>query len=116
MLLNGQQIIGGRSVAEGSATFFGRNPATGEPTTPTVHEATLAEVDEALRTADRAFEAYRVVSGDRIAAQSNAACRTGVPTTSIRFRSLVPRPASSARRRVLSQLSKGAVPRSAIGS
>jgi len=68
MLLNGQQIIGGRSVAEGSATFFGRNPATGEPTTPTVHEATLAEVDEALRTADRAFEEYRVVSGERIAA------------------------------------------------
>jgi alpha-ketoglutaric semialdehyde dehydrogenase len=68
MALQGQQIIGGRFVAQGPATFFGRNPATGEPTTPPIHEATPAEVDEAMRTADAAFEEYRVVAAERGAA------------------------------------------------
>ncbi len=67
MVLHGQQIIGGRSVATGSATFFGRHVATGEPTTPPVHEATPAEVDEAMRTADEAFEEYRHIGSERIA-------------------------------------------------
>lgn len=68
MVLNGRQIIAGQSVTRGSKTFLGRNPATGEPTTPPLFEATMDEVDQALRVADDAFEEYRAVGGERIAA------------------------------------------------
>src|ERR1019366_5159760 len=46
----------------------------------------------------------------------NSASLMGVPITSICLRSRVPTPSSSARRSVLSQVSNGAVPRSAMGS
>src|ERR1035437_8868233 len=52
----------------------------------------------------------------RSPAKSNLASTIGVPATSIRLRSRVPSPASSARRSVLSLFSNGGVPRSAIGS
>src|SRR5262249_48869545 len=48
--------------------------------------------------------------------KSNCAVLIGVPSTSICRRSRVPTPRLSARRSVLSQFSKGMVPRSAIGS
>lgn len=68
MDLHGCQIIAGRAVAGGTVTFHGRNPATGEETTPPVHEATSVEVDQALRAADAAFEDYRQLGGERIGA------------------------------------------------
>jgi alpha-ketoglutaric semialdehyde dehydrogenase len=68
MDLHGRQIIAGQAVAVGKVTFVGRNPATGEPTTAAVHEATEAEVDRALRVADEVFDAYRGLGGERIAA------------------------------------------------
>jgi NADP-dependent aldehyde dehydrogenase len=68
MELHGRQIIAGQAVAEGGRTFVGRNPATGEAVTPPVHEATAAEVDRALEAADAAFDAYRGLGGERMAA------------------------------------------------
>lgn len=67
MQLHGRQIIAGASVAQGPVTFHGLNPATGETTTPPVHEATAIEVDRALDAADAAFEEYRHLGGGRIA-------------------------------------------------
>jgi hypothetical protein len=52
----------------------------------------------------------------RIPAKSKRTCSIRLPTTSMRFRSRVPMPASSASFIVLSQVSNGGVPRSAIGS
>ncbi len=68
MELHGRQIIAGEAVAEGKTTFVGRNPSTGEATTAPVHEATEAEVDRALQAADQAFDAYRGLGGETIAA------------------------------------------------
>lgn len=67
MQLHGRQIIAGRPVARGTATFRGLNPANGEPTTPPVHEATADDVDEALAAAEGAFDEYRQLSGPQIA-------------------------------------------------
>ncbi|HOC16813.1 MAG TPA: aldehyde dehydrogenase (NADP(+)) [Vicinamibacterales bacterium] len=67
MTLHGCQIIAGRAVAAGPDTFLGRNPATGEATTPPVHEATSVEVDQALEAADAAFDDYRRLGAERIA-------------------------------------------------
>jgi 2,5-dioxopentanoate dehydrogenase len=68
MALHGCQLIGGETVASGSRTFVGRNPATGEATTPPIHQAEAAEVDRALRAADAAFDDYRTMGAERIAA------------------------------------------------
>lgn len=68
MDLHGCQIIAGRPVAAGPGTFQGRNPVTGEPATPPVHEATGAEVDAALVAADAAFDEYRRMGSGGIAA------------------------------------------------
>ena len=46
----------------------------------------------------------------------NNASRTGVPTSSIRFKSRGPTPNSSASCSVLSHFSKGGAPRTAMGS
>jgi len=68
MELHGRQIIAGTTSAEGGRTFLGRNPATGQVTTPPIHEASLAEVDRALQLADAAFDAYRGLGPERAAA------------------------------------------------
>lgn len=67
MRLHGCQIIAGRAVAGGPDTFHGRNPATGDQTTPPVHEGTEIEVDGALEAAAAAFEEYRRLGGERTA-------------------------------------------------
>ncbi len=66
MQLHGRQLIGDETSADGATTFLGRNPASGEATTPPVHEATLAEVDRALRLAESAFDGYRALGPERI--------------------------------------------------
>ncbi len=67
MGLHGCQIIAGRTVARPSSTFFGCNPATGERTTPPIHQATTADVEEALEAADAAFDEYRHEDPARVA-------------------------------------------------
>jgi NADP-dependent aldehyde dehydrogenase len=67
MQLHGLQIIAGQAVGDGDVTFFGLDPASGARTTPPVHEATLAEVDLALREAEAAFGAYCAVEAERVA-------------------------------------------------
>lgn len=49
-------------------TFTAINPATLEPLEPTYHEATIAEIDEAVRQAEAAFEIYRKTTGKARAA------------------------------------------------
>ena len=75
MILHGGQIIGGTSSAEGDRTFVGINPATAQATTPPVHEATPAEIGRALGLADAAFDQYRRLDADRIAAFLEAAAQ-----------------------------------------
>lgn len=59
MKLTGEQIIGQKFSKEGSSTFFAVNPATGERLTPPFYEACEAEVDQAVRAAEKAFPIFR---------------------------------------------------------
>ncbi len=59
MTLHGKNLIGPGTSAEGSDTFRGRNPATGEELPTDFHEATFAEVDRAMKLAAAAFAPYR---------------------------------------------------------
>jgi len=69
MELHGKNLIGGKAVASSSTkTFSGINPASGEKLTPTFHEATAAEADEAVALAETAFEQYRRQPAEKIAA------------------------------------------------
>lgn len=67
MTIAGQHFIGGKQSAAGDATFEAVNPANGEALGPAFHEATLAEIDEALQLADAAFDALQTVSPETIA-------------------------------------------------
>jgi alpha-ketoglutaric semialdehyde dehydrogenase len=69
MELHGKNLIGGQAVASSSAkTFSGIVAATGEKLSPTFHEATVTEADEAVALAEKAFEEYRRQPADKIAA------------------------------------------------
>lgn len=59
MELHGKQMIGFAQSAEGKATFAAHNTATRQPLSPGFHEATVGEVDRAMKLADRAFDPLR---------------------------------------------------------
>lgn len=58
-MLQGKQIIGNTTSAEGAETFRAVNPVSGRELDPAFHEATDGEVDRALRLAHGAFDVYR---------------------------------------------------------
>lgn len=59
MILQGKSLLAGKTGMTGGSVFRAINPATSETFAPDFHEASLAEVDLALRAAALAFEAYR---------------------------------------------------------
>jgi 2,5-dioxopentanoate dehydrogenase len=69
MELHGKSIIGGRPVSSANAkTFSAIAAVSGEELSPRFHETTTAEADEAFHLAEKAFEEYRALPPDRIAA------------------------------------------------
>jgi len=69
MELHGKNLIGRKAVASANTkTFTGVVAATGEKLSPVYHEATPAEIDEALTLAEKAFEEYRRQPAEKIAA------------------------------------------------
>ncbi len=62
MQISGAQLIGNKKSKEGSQTFHAVNPATGDILEVDFHEATPAEVDEAVKLAKAAFESYKNIS------------------------------------------------------
>lgn len=62
MQLHGQSIIAGKRASAGRHTYQAGNPGTGTLLDPLFHEADEAQVDQALRHADDAFEIYRRVA------------------------------------------------------
>ena len=68
MELHGKNIIGGKAVASSDAkTFHGTVAASGEKLAPAFHKATVAEADEAVALAAKAFESYRRQPAEKIA-------------------------------------------------
>lgn len=67
MELHGKNIIAGNATAAGAKTFQGLNPASGENLEPLFYEATEVEIDDALKSAEEAFETYRRQPAERIA-------------------------------------------------
>jgi len=65
MQLHGQHILGPATSAKGEATFQAINPATGQTLETTFHEATQAEVDQAMRLAEAAFDPLRATSAEQ---------------------------------------------------
>ena len=63
MTLHGLSLIAGTPAARGGKTYRAHNPATGTALEPAFHEASAAEVDQALAASASAFEAYRRCSG-----------------------------------------------------
>lgn len=69
MELHGKNLISGKAIASpNTKTFSGVVAATGEKLSPVFHEATPAEADEALSLAAKAFEEYRRLPAEKIAA------------------------------------------------
>ena len=62
-MLRGQSIVNGRAAAGTGAVFFGFDPAAGARLEPGFHSAALADVDEAARLAEEAFESYGRLGG-----------------------------------------------------
>ena len=68
MELHGKNLIGGKVVASSNAkTFHSTAAASGEKLSPVFHKATIAEADEAVALAEKAFAAYRRQPADKIA-------------------------------------------------
>lgn len=67
-MLTGSNFIGSRESRAAARGFRARNPATGRALAPAFAEATAAEVDEAARAAEAAFEAYAALPPARRAA------------------------------------------------
>jgi NADP-dependent aldehyde dehydrogenase len=68
MELHGKNLIGGKAAASATAKSFSAvDAATGEKMSPHFFEATTAEVEEALKLAEQAFEEYRALPPQRIA-------------------------------------------------
>lgn len=63
MQLSGKSIIGFKLGADSQQKLFGINPANGEELPIAFHSASLDEVDEAARLAERAFAVFKNVSG-----------------------------------------------------
>src|SRR5437762_13005751 len=69
MDLHGKNLIGGNVAASANSKSFAAVAAvTGEKLSPLFHEATPAEADEALALAEKAFEEYRRLPAEKIAA------------------------------------------------
>ena len=63
--LHGHHLIGGQPQSDpSSASFQAQNAASGEVLEPVFHEATAAEIDQALTLAEQAHEPYRMLSAD----------------------------------------------------
>ena len=68
MELHGKNLIGGKIVASSNAkTFQGVAAASGEKLTPVFHKATIADADEAMALAEKAFAVYRSQPAEKIA-------------------------------------------------
>ncbi|HVR84225.1 MAG TPA: aldehyde dehydrogenase (NADP(+)) [Planctomycetota bacterium] len=67
-MAHGKNMIGGELSATGTQKFRALNPSTGAPLDGDFVEATLAELDQALGLAARAFPVYRKIAPDQIAA------------------------------------------------
>lgn len=59
MDLHGKNFIGGQLSAGNATTIAALNPLTGETVPPLFHEGAEAEIDQACRLAESAFEDYR---------------------------------------------------------
>jgi NADP-dependent aldehyde dehydrogenase len=59
MNLEGRCIIAGKTAPAGARTFHVMSPLDGRRLEPDFHEATTADVDQAVRQAEEAFELYR---------------------------------------------------------
>jgi alpha-ketoglutaric semialdehyde dehydrogenase len=68
MELHGKNIIGAKLSVLGAATYNCVNATTGEKLEPAFHEATEAEISEAMTLAEKAFEEYRGLPAEKIAA------------------------------------------------
>ena len=68
MELHGKNLIGGKAVASSNTkTFQALAAASGEKLTPVFHKASIAEADEAVVLAQKAFETYRRLPAEKIA-------------------------------------------------
>src|SRR5579863_5566936 len=63
--LTGEMLIGARSVRGSDGTSHAVNPATGEEMEPAFGGGTAADVDEACRLAEAAFDPFRALSLER---------------------------------------------------
>ena len=63
MQLQGKNYVGNDKSAQGSDTFYGVNPSTGENLEPPFKEAVENEVNAAVEKAERAFKIYKNKSG-----------------------------------------------------
>ncbi len=68
MQLHGKNLLGNSLSTAGDSTFQAINPATSEKLTTLFHEATDAEIKQAVELAETAFHHYRVCSKDERAA------------------------------------------------
>jgi alpha-ketoglutaric semialdehyde dehydrogenase len=68
MELHGKNIIGGKVLASRAKRFYAHNATSGEKLEPAFEEATDAEVNAAMTLADTAFEEYRAMPPEKIAA------------------------------------------------
>jgi alpha-ketoglutaric semialdehyde dehydrogenase len=63
MQITGLNIIGNADSGEGTSTFRAVNPAAAEEFPPAFHEATAAEIEQAVGKAEHAFPEYAAKSG-----------------------------------------------------
>jgi len=68
MTLHGQQLIGYGLSAENNDTFQSHDLTSGEDLPTSFHEATLAEIDQAMALASKAFATYRKTTPEQRAA------------------------------------------------
>ena len=69
MELHGKSTIGGQcATAAGASPFSALNATTGQKLEPVFYEATAAEVDQVFSLAQAAYETYRSLPAERIAA------------------------------------------------
>ncbi len=68
MQLHGKNILGNSFSNAGSSTFQGVNPANSEKLATVFHEATDAEINQAVELSEQAFHVYRACGKDERAA------------------------------------------------
>lgn len=68
MQLHGKNIIGAQTSSEGKVSFSGIKAGSGEKLEPLFFEATESETNRAMELAARAFEIYRALPPEQIAA------------------------------------------------